>query len=375
MKFPSLLWLLFTLIPLSVFGQKGLLLYKDAPWDADQFVQAAPYKEIEKFPTVHNLVLMDGSKLRVKSALVIKDVRFPAQASLADISSDAQVKVLNAAVADWTATVGHYPSAGKHLKPRITELQAEIAQFRAGKVKAEGVWTTKEALLAKRKKLEEERRKVLAKLDEEAKTMGMLAEEWAGLDEAGRKRAREAKLQAEEAQLHVDEGRRLADEIERQRKVTETRAKMKPVERLATDAWVTPPGLNEEQSKEYEKTLMVVQEQLKKAGQHLGFGQEAQRMVLKTPEYVYAFKPSQLSPEVAVVSSEDKEKTAAFKLECTGSREAIDIFPHDGSGHATVSLIVLPTAKSADVENLIKGLSRILELCGGEREETKTVQR
>ncbi|RYD75424.1 MAG: hypothetical protein EOP84_18325 [Verrucomicrobiaceae bacterium] len=374
MKSPSLLWLLFLFIPLSAFGQKGLLLYKDAPWDADQFVQVAPYKEIQKFPTVHNLVLLNDEKLRVKSALVIKDIRLPAQAGLPDITNQSQINVMNASVADWTATVSRYPGAAKHLKPRIAQLQSEIAQFRAGKVKVDGVWTTKEALLAKRKKDEEARRKLLAKLDEESKEMGMLAEEWANLDEASRKRLREAKLLAEEKQLKVDEEIRVQKEIERQRLLAEERAKMKPVQRLQTDVWVTPPGLDEGQTKEYKESLKVVREQLDKSHYDLGFGKEAQRMVLKTPDYVYAFKPAQLTPEIQVVHSEDKEKPSVLKLESAKKEEVFEIFPSDGSERAKVPLLVIPTAASMDVEKLVQNLSRVIELCGGERTDAKTAQ-
>ncbi len=359
---------------LSAFGQKGLLLYRDAPWDADQFAQATPYKEVEKFSTVHNLTRMDGGKVRVSSALVIKDIRFPTQSNLSNISTEAQVKVLNAAVADWTATVNRYPTSAKHLKPHIAQLQAEIAQFRAGKVKVDGVWTSKEALVAKRKKAEEDRRKVLAKLDEEAKTMGMLAEEWAGLDEAARKRAREAKLRAEEAQLQADEARRLQEEIEKQQKRADERAKMKPAERLATDTWITPPGLNDQQKKEYEEAMETVRKQLGKARQDLGYGKEAQRMVLKTPEYVYAFQPSQLSPDVQSMRPAEEEKLPAIILESAKQEETIEVFPKAGEPKL-VSLITIPTVKSTDIEELANALSRILELCGALREvETEEVK-
>ena len=371
MKSAVFLWFLVVVLPLSAAAQKGVLLYKDAPWDRDQFARATPYKEVEKFPTVHNLVPMSGNKIRVNSALVVKDVPFPTEASLADISEEAQVKALEETVADWSAATKRYPSSAKYLTPRIAQLQTEIAQFRAGKVKVAGAWMTKEALLTMQKKAEEERRKLQARLEEEAKQLGMLAEEWANLDEAGRKRAREAKLRAEEAEMRLAEERRIQLAIEKQRKLAEERAKMKPAERLATDIWITPPGLNEQQTKEYEEARALVKEQLGKARQDLGFGKESQRMVLKTTERIYAFKPADLSRQVQIVRPEQKDQLPLIMLASVEGKEVIESLSVTDREQTTVAAIALPTVAATDVEKLTQGLSQIIELCGGKQDAAK----
>lgn len=375
MKSLVALWLLLAaLSPLPAFAQKGLVLYKDTPWEADQFVTATPYKNLEKFPTVHNIVPMTGSPIRVNSPLVVKDIVYPTPASLVDISDEAQVKALEAAIADWKTTMSRFPASAKYLKPRLAQLQAEVAQFHAGKVKSEGVWMTKEALLAKQKKAEEDKRRLAAKLDAEARKLGVLAEEWSGLDEAGRQRARDAKTRAEAAQMQADEERRIQEEIARQERIAAERAKMKPVERLATDTWITPPGLKDEQIKDYEDTLKLVTEELSKAHDDLGFGKEAQRMVLKTAERIYVFKPGDLSPDVQVVQPDGKEKFPTITMESAEHKDVIEAFPKDGSEKVLASSVVLPTAAAVDVEKLTQGLTHLLEICGGKRELAKAQQ-
>lgn len=371
MKPVVFIWFLFAVLQWPAAAQKGLLLYKDAPWDSPQFANATLYKEIEKFPTVHNIVPMSGNKIRVSSALVVKDIAFPTTASLANLTEEAHIKVLESEITDWATAAKRYPSSAKYLKPHIAQIQGEIAHFRTGQVKVAGVWMTKEAWLVKKKKAEEEHRKLLAKLEAEAKYLGMLAEEWASLDETQRNLIREAKLRAEEAEMRAAEEKRIQAEIEKQQKIAEQRSKMKPADRLATDTWITPPILDEKQTKEYEEALTAVKEQLGKAQQDLGFGKEVLRMVLKTPERIYTFKPADLSPEVKIERPEEKGKFPVLTPATSSGKELIESLAADSSDRVMIATIPLQTVEATDVEKLAQGLSHIIELCGGKRDTAK----
>jgi hypothetical protein len=381
MKTSAVLLFILSGIGCTAFAQRGLVIYKDKPWDADQFARATLYKELDKHPTVHNIQPMTGAKERVSSSLVQKDVPFPTAESLADIAEDAQARTLEATVADWTATMKRFPQSAKHLKPRLATIQADLAEFRAGKVKVAGVWMTPEALAAKRKQEAEERARIAKKLEMEALATANAAAEWEKLDAAGRARARMAKAEAEEAALIADEEMRLQAAIRQQKERAEMRAKMTPAQRLVSDEWVVPPELNPELKKDFEETLKTVAAELAKNRERIGFGRESQKLVLISPDKVIAFPPQALSPEI-MTEHPDPASDLPPRLVLTAhqGKEVVEVRPLEGDGEPQrLAGLAISTPKDCDREKLMKGLSHLIELCGGKwaakknsEEEAKT---
>src|SRR5690606_36452444 len=127
----------------------------------------------------------------------------------------------------WTATLKRFPQSAKILKPRLDGLLSDVAQFRSGKVKVDGVWTTPEALAAKRKREEEERARIAAKLEAETRAMEIAAARGAEKDAEGRLLDRAARTKAEQDAITADEQKRLEAYIRENQEKAAKRAMMK----------------------------------------------------------------------------------------------------------------------------------------------------
>ena len=118
---------LFTLLPFSLLGGEGVLIYKGNLWQKDEFARTLPYKALDKFPTVHNVTNHKGEKTRVSSDLVLKDFPFPSEKELANLRDEEVVKALETRIVEWQAALRRFPSSVKYLKPQIAAIQQEVA--------------------------------------------------------------------------------------------------------------------------------------------------------------------------------------------------------------------------------------------------------
>lgn len=372
MKLLAVHWLLMSLLPLSAVAQNGVIIFKDNPWQADQFVSVVPYRRVEKFPTVHNVTPMKGEKLRINSALVLKDVAFPRAGAFAEIHDEDQLKPIEALITEWTTVMRRFPSSTKYLAPRIAGLQAEVAKFHEGKVKSAGAWMTKEALAAKKKALEEERERLARKSERDLKEQQQAAADYDAAEAAKRQQLEDAKLRAEEARLRVEEERRIREAIERQERAAAERAKLKPAERLRTDVAVRPKFLTEAEASEYEKEIKAAREELAKAKLRLGYGLEAKRLVLVAPDRVYAFWGQDLVCELTPPASPEGEASPrAIVLRSQKEKHAIEVFPISGRDSEWTSSVEIPLTPAMDGEKLTHALSRILVLTSEKPESEK----
>jgi hypothetical protein len=373
MRYLILLGLFAAVLPRTLLASEGLLIFKGNLWQKEEFARSVPYRELEKFPTVHNVTDFSGEKTRISSDLVVKDLPFPSAKDLADIRDESQVKHLEAMVAEWTTAVRKFPTSVRYLKPRIGALQQEIARFRAGEVKAGGEWMSKEALEAKRKQLARERELLMEKLAREARQMEMTTAQWQSLDEAGRQRARDARQAAMAAQLAADEQRRIDAEIQRQAAIAAARAAMKPTERLLTDEFVLPPSMSDEQGKEYTATLAKLNELLRPVRHEFGYKREAQKFVLTTPDSIHTVRPQDLTTEMRIVKSDAVvEEPATLELKTQDGKDTITTYNKKTDEVRRNGIVVIPSAEGMNLEEIQRELAKLIALASGKAPAPQT---
>ncbi len=360
--------LLAILLPIDRVAGEGLLIIKSNLWQKDELVSSLPYRSIEKFPTVHNVVNSAGDKTRISSDLVVKDYPFPSAKDLANLREESQVLPLEAVVAEWSAALKRFPSAAKHLKPRIAALRKEIARFRGGEVKADGEWMSKAALEGRITKLAAERERLIAKLAKEAREMEMTAAEWGSLDEEGRQRTRDARQAALLSQIAMDEQRRVEAEIQRQTEITAARAKLTPFERLTTDDTIVPPGLPEEEVKEYTALLAKLNEALKGTKREFAFKREARKLVLITSEAIHGVVPRELSSEVRIVKSDVDGVPSTFEIPTRDGKDSIVVLSKSKPEPQKSALLVLPAPEGIPLLEMQELLARLIVLASGKLE-------
>jgi hypothetical protein len=180
---------------------------------------------------------------------------------------------------------------------------------------------------------------------------------------------REAKAEAQTASYQANQEKRHDEEIKRLEAIAAKRALMKPAERLSTDTWVTPPGLKEEEAKQYEEAIKAAKEQFAKSKEAFGFGLECQRFVLAAGTRVYAFKPVDVTAEATLVPGDEKAgSSASIVLSCPGEKRGIDSFALDGSEATSVTSVTIPIAKEVDGKKLAESLSHLLTLTGKKKD-------
>ena len=356
-----LLAVLLLALPFTLHGGEGVLIYKGNLWQKDEFARTTPYKAIDKFPTVHNITNHKGEKTRISSDLVLKDFPFPSEKELANLRDEETVKALEARIAEWQAALRRFPSSVKYLKPQIAAIQEEVAHFRSGKVKADGVWMTREKLEEKKRQLAIEREKLMEKLAKEAREMEINTAEWQALDDAGRAKAREARRAAMAAQIAANEERRVAAEIQRQAAIAAARAKLPPHERIMTDETILPPKLSEEAKAEYRKTLEALNTALKPVHHEFAFKREEQKFAIRTPQLIHVVEPDALSPEVTVIRPEEGiDDPPTVELATKDRREVILSYGKEDTKPRRSGMIVLPATSEMDLDEIRGLLSKLI---------------
>jgi len=165
-RFP-LVRALLALMLLSATGwgaSKGVVIYKDQPFLADEFAQAVEYEKLEEFPNIFHLTTAQNEELPILTGKILKNIRYPDRETLAEIIEPRELVPVSSAVAELSAAARQYPKASKILEPHIRQLQEIVDRIHKGEAILGGVWLpSKEAAI----KLKKEREAAMAAADAE----------------------------------------------------------------------------------------------------------------------------------------------------------------------------------------------------------------
>jgi hypothetical protein len=154
-----------TLLGATAFcAGKGLVIYKDQPWVADEFADVVEYDQLEEYPNIFHLTTTQNQKISILTGNILKNVPYLELASLGQLMEPRDLARVSSAIRDMVSAAHQYPRSAKLLDPRIRQLQAAVDRFQKGEVMIYGTWQpSKEAAL----KLQKEREAAAAAADAE----------------------------------------------------------------------------------------------------------------------------------------------------------------------------------------------------------------
>jgi hypothetical protein len=163
----ALVRVLFALVLLgaTAFGDgKGVIIYKDQPWLADEFALAVEYEQLEEYPNIFNLTTAANETLSIQTGKIVKSIRYLDRDSIGELIEPRDLARVSSAISDLSAAARQYPKSSKLLEPHIRQLQEIADRFHKGEVISGGAWLpSKEAAL----KLKKERQAAIAAADAE----------------------------------------------------------------------------------------------------------------------------------------------------------------------------------------------------------------
>ena len=209
--------LAFMLLSAASFGaSKGVIIYKDQSWLADEFAEAVEYDQLEEFATIFNLTTAQNETVSILTGKIVKNLRYLDRESLTELIEPRDLTRVSTAISELSTAARQYPRSSKLLEPQIRQLQEMADRFHKGEVIMDGKWLPSKEVAIKLKK---ERAAAIAAADAEdirqAEAL-RIAKEKRVADERSRIVERKAFLEKESVRKQEE-----ANAAEEQRKLLE----------------------------------------------------------------------------------------------------------------------------------------------------------
>lgn len=196
---------------------KGLIIYKDQTYLADEFAQAVEYDQLEEYANIFHLTTAQNEDLPILTWKIVKNIRYLDRASLTELIEPRDLVRVSSAISELSTAARQYPKASRLLEPHIRQLQEIVDRFHKGEVIMGGAWLpSKEAAM----KLKKEREAAIAAADTEDMRQAeaiRAAKEKRAADERAKRLEQKALLEKEslrkqEEAKAAEEQRRLLEE-------------------------------------------------------------------------------------------------------------------------------------------------------------------
>lgn len=158
---------LLALMLLSATGlgaSKGIIIYKDQTYLADEFAQALEYDQLDKYTNIFHLTTAQNEEIPILTWKIVKNISYLDRASLTELMEPRDLARVTSSMSELSVATRQYPKTSKLLEPHIRQLQEIVDRFHKGEVIMDGVWLpSKEAAI----KLKKERESAIAAAEAE----------------------------------------------------------------------------------------------------------------------------------------------------------------------------------------------------------------
>jgi len=132
--------LLYIFVCNCIVKAEGVLLVKSKAWSAPATATIVPYKSIERFPAVHNIITPSGQEKRISVALIVEDIDFDLYRLEDKIVTEAEKNQVRNRAHQLNSLLTTKSKLAPYLKNLIDDYKSAISQLCNGKIRINALW-------------------------------------------------------------------------------------------------------------------------------------------------------------------------------------------------------------------------------------------